>query len=186
MKVDSKNLVEVFNEVKYLLDGMADAIRMGDDGFENDILSLGQDIKTVINVFTIEHMTPVTKPDKEPQFLKRHVELHDKANEGAGMTPDENIQLFKARFYLFIKKALQDIDLQLISNLDLHNAIMDKVVIDSRYYSYFNTDFDRAAYNVLDLIADEIRQHRKRHPQLSMNFEKPTEATKSKKLVDLI
>jgi hypothetical protein len=183
MKVDSKNIMELFTEIKCLLEGIPELIQMGDDGFENSIINTTEDIKKVINVFTIEFMTPVTKEvSKEPDFLKSHLILHEKSQEG-GMTPYENVQLFKARFYLFLKRELAKIDLQPVKNLELHNFIMNDVVVGSKYYSYFSTDFDRPAYAIISLVADEIIAQRKKYPQMAMKFDVPSTAS-SAKLID--
>jgi hypothetical protein len=186
MKVDSKHIVELFTEIKCLLDSIADIIQMGDDGMEDYILSTAKDIRTVINVFSIDHMTPIIKPDKEPAFLKRHVELNDKSQQpGVGLEPYENVLLFKARFYLFLRRELLKIDLQAFQNHNLHNDIFNEVVFDSRYYSYFSTDFERPGYAVIELVANEIIEHRRKHPQLAMSFDKPLQEV-SKALINKI
>src|SRR3569833_282099 len=108
MKVDAKLVRECFNEVKALLIGVDEVFR---DGYyvEEGISSIADNIKTVLNSFAIDHMTPVQKEAKrEHYFLSRYDELRDRVEMNLGLDEHENTLLYNAKIYLFLKRAIRD------------------------------------------------------------------------------
>lgn len=187
MKVDSRLIVQLFEEVKYLLDGIDQIFREG-EYVEEGINSIAENVKTMFSAFTIDHMTPATlSRKKEHSFLYDQVKLVDKTEAGLGLTPEENITLFKARFYLTLKKQIAKQDLPINCHQgEIENFIENEVVPNTTYESYFFTDFQSTMYNVIKLISREIVEHRKKHPQISMSFDNPTDKPKSKNLIDIL
>lgn len=185
MNVDSKHIVECFDEIKCLLIGITEIIQEGDDGFEQAIISQTEDIKKVINAFTIDKMTPVVKQTKqEHYFLSTHLKLHDKSQNGSGLTPKENLLLFKARFYLFLKRELPKHELPInLSLYELGNHIAYAIIPNTTYNSFFNTDFDETMLRTIDLVATEIIEHRRKYPQIEIDLN-PT--VKNNSLIDII
>lgn len=181
MKVDSKAVTECFDQIRYIIAGIEDTIRSGDDGFEEAVQSQSNDIVTIIKMFTAQHLTPPPPRSKKHEFLERYSEVNDRAE-----SYQDNVDLVKARLYLWLKRELKKIDLPY--NLQEHNAynfIYDAIVSGSSSEHWWFSAFERVAIWTLDLIVTEAYEERRKHPQLLMPLDTPKQEI-SKKLVDLI
>lgn len=189
MKVDSKNIAQAFVEIKALLAGIDDIFRDG-EYVEECINSIGKDITSIINVFTIEHMTPkAAAVDKRPTFIKRYDELIDKAEmgiNGPGLTPTENGEIFMARFYLFLKRELPKHEIPFKGKPgEIEDFIYYNIVLGTTYEGYFISEFDRQANTVLRIVEKEILEHRRRFPQMQLDLEIKN-PIKSNNLIDIL
>ncbi|MFD2874062.1 hypothetical protein ACFS5N_16385 [Mucilaginibacter ximonensis] len=187
MKVDSKHIANLFVEIKSLLDGIDQVFREG-EYVEEGISSIAENIKTMLSAFTIDNMTPVTaETKKEHYFIQAQERLMDKRDAGVGLTPEENVLFFQARFYITLKKqaAKQELPIN-CHQADLETYLENEVICNTPYESYFNTDFNHTMYQTIKLVAREIMAHRKKHPQITMAFDKPSDQQKSKNLIDII
>lgn len=177
MKVETKHIAEAFNQIGYLLDGISDAIQSGDDGFEETVLSISKDIKTVMTAFSLSYMTPVVTEKKHKHgFLNTYERLHDKKNNREEMTPGENSQLLKAQFYLFLKRKLREVTLpETLDSQVMESFIYENIVAGGLFELYFSTEYVDEVSRILFLVAEEVITELKKHPQLVLftDSEKP-------------
>lgn len=188
MKVDTKHIVAMFDEIKALLGGIEETFREG-ESVEETVLMIADNVKSVIMAFSNQHMTQQqpTAFKKEHAFLKRYDILHDKSNmPHVGLTPDENIEFFKGKFYIYLKRDLKKVELP--ANLNKQELILyieDNVVINGPMsYAITSPELDRYAYNILDIVVSEILEHRRKYPQIELKLDKPTKASKA--LIDIL
>jgi hypothetical protein len=193
MKVDSKHIAELFTEIKSLLSGVEESVRTGDDGIEDYVISTAEDIKKMVNVFTIDYMTPRTKEPSMPnkyefqRTAERLLSRQDFQIGGSGHTPSENSALFKNQFYSFLKRELIKHDFTLISEeYKISEYLEVTVLANTKYEEYFFTDFSEDMYRVILLVAKEIVEFKRKNPQLEMFPDKTQPAKASSKLIDLL
>lgn len=188
MKVDTKHIVAMLDEIKALLGGIEETFREGEN-VEQTIFLIADNVKSVMMSFSNQHMTH-TQPaqsKKEHPFLRRYDVLHKKSNlVHVGLTPDENIEFFKAKFYLFLKRELQKVELPVnLNRQQLIVYIEDNVVMGGPMsYAITSTEMDRYAYHILDIIVLEILEYRRKYPQIELILDNPKKASKA--LIDII
>lgn len=193
MKVDSIHIVQLFTEIKSLLSGIEESIREGDDSIEDYVLNASDDIKKMVNVFTIDYMTPITKEPSMPKkygFQKTAERLLSRQDWGIGgdrTTPSENEALFKNQVYKFLKGELRNHDFTLIAEEHkIHEYLEVTVLANTKYEEYFFTDFSDDMYRVIGLVAKEIVDFKRKNPQLQMFPDQMPPAKASTKLIDLL
>lgn len=188
MKLDAKHLFSLFGQLKTLLGEIDETIRYGESVDETVMYLTGQ-TKEAISLFAMQHLTPPKKETtKEHWFLKSYDKLHDRATAfgGGDLSPAENGELFMAKFYLFLKRAVQAAELPINCSREiLVSFIEDNLVMGSKYEYGITTDYDRYALKVEMIIADEIIAHRKKNPQIVMSLD-VAKPNKSAKLIDII
>lgn len=185
MKVDTKHVIEMFDEIKALLGGIEETFREGEN-VEDTIYSIADNVKAVMMAFSNQFMIP-QKPEtfkKEHSFLKKYDVLNSK--DGKGLTPEENIEFFKAKFYLYLKRQLQTVELPVnVNKFQLITFIEDNVVINGPMkYAITSPELDRYAYTILDIITTEIFEYRRKYPQIELQLDKPIRTGKA--LIDII
>ena len=185
MKIDSKHILEAFSEIKFLLLGIEEIIASGDDGFEDSVCITVKDINKIMTGFAVDYMTPKEPEVKVSQkFLKKHEQLHDKEQDET-ITLAERTELFRARYYLYLLKAIRDLTLPFtLDRGELEAFIYDNSVAGSVWEQFYRTDYFRDAHHVLDAVVDEIVAERKKYPQIQLF----TEITKpqSRLLIDML
>ncbi|MBD1394281.1 hypothetical protein [Mucilaginibacter glaciei] len=170
MKVEATVVLDSFNQIKFLLTGIAETIRSGDDGIEDSVESQAKDIRTIINTFVIDHLTPKDKTSKEHRFLAEYERLNHRTESF-----NDNIMLVKAKLYLYLKRELHKVDIPItLPEYEAHNFIYNALILDSGNEGWFFDDvLRRGAESALELIVKELYEQRRKFPQLAMTLETP-------------
>jgi len=168
MKVSVDLVSKFIKDLEYLVEGIKDTMRMGDDGYEESCMMQADQILSHIRNFTMEKLTPLTPLKKtEPAYVAKAARI-DYSNGDKTVT--ENITWYKARLYRFIKKNLSKIpNLDVVKTADLFCTIEATVIIGSeRETAFYSNEWFYTSDGVLRDVVNEIVKHREAHPQTSL------------------
>ena len=170
-KVEASLVNELFSNMKYMLEGINETIKSGDDGFQYSVDSLIEDMEKAMNSFTILNLTAVTKVEKtklsylkfKDDFIKRK-----ESEDNIQTNSSENLKLYKAELYFHIKKQLRSQGQNLIevSSDELFNFIELTTIIGSKFEKFANAKewCCSTNYVIMDVV-HEIVDQRKKAPQ---------------------
>ena len=170
MKVESKPICDFFEQLKYFVDQINETIRSGDDGFQECVYDQTSEIKKALDSFAILNLTPVTVKEKtELEYLKFY-NKNASVYEIKSFAADENVKIYKAELYLFIKRALREMkgnDLAQVPNNELYNWIETYTIFNGSIYEKLvgSNEWYRPSLNVVNDIVNEIIDQRKKAPQ---------------------
>ena len=180
MKVNSKDIIECFDQIRYILSGIVETVQWSEDGFQEAVESQSNDIVTIIRLFSAQHLTP-----KQQDTVKRHQFLDYKERSE---TWQENQQLVKARVYLWLKRQLKETELPYdLKENDAHNYIWSNIICGSGVAHWWDGEFQKTADQALYLVVKEAYEYRRKHAQLTMSLEVTKEETRTNwtDLIDL-
>lgn len=172
MKIDHKAVLEVFEQMLVLADGLIETARIGDDGFINSMEDQRNDMKKIVFAFRSEHLT---KEETQAitgkyDFIKdgdRIIEngQHDLRGE---MNGNEITNLVKYLLYDFLKKALRENPVTPeMGEVDVRNHI-DCLSYEWSKFRTYERGFSHTMFEVVCLVTDEVMEHRKQNRQLAL------------------
>lgn len=169
MKIKSETVISFFQSARLILHSVKDTIRSGDDGFEGNCIDQIDSLMREMDIFTVEHLTPLTPVKSKPS--PAYISIAEAAMERGGDTSiAENIAVYKTRLYNFIKAGLSGIvNLDAVKNDGLAMAIEGCIICGSRYErEYYSKEWFYTSMAVIADVANEIIAHRAANPQVSL------------------
>jgi len=165
MKVAVALVVDLLKNLRLQAQGITDTIRSGDDGFEYSCMEQIKDMLHAMDVFRVENLTPISKPDKNP--VKAYQEPLPDDLDAHGFSLLENKLLYKHQLYHHLKQRLGELDLLNIPTSKLALHIEASLLYSSPYgKAAWSKQWFYATQHVLDDLAEEIKTERERAPQL--------------------
>lgn len=174
MKMESEVIIEFLKNIRYMISQITEAVKVGDDGFKEFIQEQEAEINNAINHFTILNLTPVTKKKEGLGYVKFWEEdLQRRDGQPKEMTATENTYIYKGGLYHHIKKTLGQMkgdDLASVPNDELYNWIEYHTILNgSQYEKMIGTnEWYQASFNVVQDVANEIIEQRKKSPQQNL------------------
>jgi len=172
MKIDSEPLIEFFNNLKYMVSQITEAVKIGDDGYKDCIQNQEAEINTAINGFILLNLTQVTKKKVGLAYVKFWEENYNPDGLYKEMNSNENTLMYKAGLYNNIKKELSKLgdNLAAVPNNELYNWIETYTIFNGSKYERMVTsnEWYQASINVVNDIKIEIVTQRIKAPQQKM------------------
>ena len=167
MKIQAEIVVEFLDKVKALVEDINYTIRHGDDGFEEAVRDQVETVSKVIEIFKLEQLTPVTPIEPSE---KRYGRIYDNLSDREDITASESIQLYKSELYFAVTRLIKaSTTISECPNNDLCNYIESLIPSNSKYNKLIYSDqFFRTSINVIQEVADEIIEQRRKAPQKTL------------------
>ena len=171
MKVDSKFIIELINDVSWYAVGIKETCQMGGDVFEN-ISQQADEIKKMLIKFQASYLTKedrTTPVDKSYSYLKiMEKALRNKDIHNDPLSPEENVAIVQAKVYSFIKRTIRDNGIpEGLNSFDLRIYI-ENLLYNWQYFKTHEKNFLYSIYDVCVDITNEIIEFRKKNPQLKL------------------
>lgn len=172
MKVESEGIVTFFKSIKYLIEGICETVQIGDDGFQESVQLQKEDLIKQIDSFEMLHLTPVTKLAKSKlAYMQWYEEVYNPHQ--ADNTVSANINLYKSKLYLHIKKQIREKicaeELAQVPIVGLANFIEEQTILNTHYEKLiYSKEWYHSSLQVLLDVAAEIESERNKAPQIKM------------------
>ena len=171
-KIDAAAVSQLLDQLMFLVDGIIETIRSGDDGFLHSAISQRSQISEMIGVFKMEQLeakTPIKRRD-EPSYYTEYVNnLYDRTQEvGAQFTSVENKIIFQGRLWRFLKQQLQQRGDELqdkATEAEVNTAIECWIINSYHKDTFYSDQFFYTGLRVLEDFTRNVMDQRKKNPQ---------------------
>ena len=161
LKVEAIKVKELLLALSYILKGIIETVRSGDDGFIESVEYQANDFNKAIKEFDLLVLTENTPIQKT---VLSYLSFEPKEN----CTSNENVLLYKQKLYNFIKRKLKECNkdyTHLESNM-LYNFIDAECIYGSDYQQLaYSKEWFYISGHVIQDIIDEIVEARLKNPQ---------------------
>ena len=172
MKIEYKPVIDAFDQLLALADGLIETARNGDDGFLESMMDQRDDMKKVVLAFRSEHLTKeetkaiVGKYD----FIKEGQRVIDNGQHDTQgqMKPSEVTNFVKYLCYNYLKKTLREHPIDPSMDEFAVRTHIDCLCIDWPKYKGYEKGFQHTMFDVVCLVTDEVMEHRKHNSQLEL------------------
>ena len=167
MKIQAEIVISFLDQIKALVEDINLTVRMGDDGFEESVSYQVDNVSKAIEVFKLQQLTQVTPIESA---AKRYNRIYEQLSEKQDKDISESRQLYKSELYFAMKRLVKaDANIAEIPELELCNYIESLVPDNSNYKKLiYSNEFFQSSINVIQEVADEITEQRRKAPQTKL------------------
>lgn len=172
MKIEHKAVMDTFDQLLILADGLIETARSSDDGFINSMEDQRDDMKKLVLAFRSEHLT---KEETQAiagkyDFVKEGDRIIDNGqHEKQGqMNPNEITNFVKYQCYNYLKKALREQPVDPSMDEFAVRTHIDCLSIDWPKFKGYEKGFAHTIFEIVCLVTEEVMEYRSQNKQLTL------------------
>jgi hypothetical protein len=165
MKLQHDLVLKILDQMMAFADGMVEAVRMGDDGFQESVSGQRDSMKKLIKAFVEEHLTI---KEVENTIKCKYLAIADSLNENQQLRPHEIVASIQAEAYRYVKKQLK---LNPVTDeMNNHDVMCHVSIILYEWpkFKRYEAEMNRSLMQVETDIVDEYIESRAKTPQQSI------------------